>query len=53
MNRDGNTQNATALAFLAQWYAIPDDTPLGYWDEFEALLNAHPMQWRSEDEGEE
>jgi hypothetical protein len=43
--RDGAGTNAAALAFLAQWYATPDETPPAYWDELETLIAAHPIDF--------
>jgi transcriptional regulator with XRE-family HTH domain len=41
--------NTAALALLAQWYATPEDTPPAYWDELEAAIEAHPIQFGDED----
>jgi hypothetical protein len=42
-------KNAAAIAWVEQWYATPDDQPPGYWDEFEELLKAHPIDFGDED----
>jgi uncharacterized phage-associated protein len=42
-------KNAAAIAWVEQWYATPDDQPPGYWDEFEELLKAHPIDFGNED----
>lgn len=42
---DHTQKNAGALAWLDAWYALPDDSPPGYWDEFEAFLQAHPIDF--------
>jgi transcriptional regulator with XRE-family HTH domain len=41
--------NTAALALLEQWYATPEDTPPAYWDELEAAIEAHPLQFGDED----
>jgi transcriptional regulator with XRE-family HTH domain len=43
------TKNTAALALLEQWYATPDDTPPGYWDDLEAEIQAHPIQFGDEE----
>jgi uncharacterized phage-associated protein len=42
---ESQSKNATAIAWVEQWYATPDDQPSGYWDEFEELLKAHPIDF--------
>ena len=46
---ENNNKNAAAMAWVEQWYATPDEQPLGYWDEFEALLKAHPIDFGDKD----
>ena len=38
-------KNAAAIAWVEQWYATPDDQLPGYWDAFEELLKAHPIDF--------
>lgn len=46
---EADEKNAAAIAWVEQWYATPDDQPPGYWDEFEELLKAHPIDFGDED----
>jgi uncharacterized phage-associated protein len=46
---ENENKNAAAIAWVEQWYATPDDQPPGYWDEFEELLKAHPIDFGDED----
>lgn len=46
---ESQSKNAAAIAWVEQWYATPDDQPPGYWDEFEELLKAHPIDFGDKD----
>ena len=46
---EADEKNAAAIAWVEQWYATPDAQPPGYWDEFEELLKAHPIDFGDED----
>jgi uncharacterized phage-associated protein len=43
------SKNAAAIAWVEQWYATPDNQPPGFWDEFEELLKAHPIDFGDKD----
>jgi hypothetical protein len=46
---ESTDKNAAAIAWVEQWYATPDEQPPGYWDEFEELLKAHPIDFGDKD----
>jgi uncharacterized phage-associated protein len=46
---ESENKNAAAIAWVEQWYATPDDQPPGYWDEFEELLKANPIDFGNKD----
>jgi hypothetical protein len=49
LSSESENKNAAAIAWVEQWYATPDDQPPGYWDKFEELLKAHPIDFGDED----
>jgi uncharacterized phage-associated protein len=46
---ESENKNAAAIAWVEQWYTTPDEQLSAYWDEFEELLKAHPIDFGNED----
>lgn len=38
--------HAHALAWLDAWYATPDTSPPGFWEDLEALMAQYPLTFR-------
>jgi Antitoxin SocA-like, Panacea domain len=42
---ESENKNAAAIAWVQQWYATPDAQPPGFWEEFEEVLKANPIDF--------
>jgi uncharacterized phage-associated protein len=44
-NAEPEDKNTAAIAWVQQWYATPDAQPPGFWEEFEEVLKANPIDF--------